>query len=322
MVDSWNAERERNALRRRLRLFDQASRLARFGAWECELSTERLTWTEGVYDLFGLTPGWPLKRAAIVDLYQDESRREMEFMRAEAIRSGQNFEVESQIRTIRGEVRWMRLSAGVVSEQGRPIRLFGSKQDITAEREVRDRLRRLAERDTLTGLANRALFEDRYREVIRSGLDGGSVSALVLIDLDHFKAVNDGQGHGAGDECLRQVALRLQDVFADAMLVARIGGDEFAVLLRAPLGPARIAQMLRRASAALSRPMLWNGARLDISASIGATILGRPHRRKPSELFAEADAALYQAKGAGRNAVRIFGEPTLHLAVARASGLL
>jgi diguanylate cyclase (GGDEF)-like protein len=298
---------ELESLRHKKGLYDRASRLVKFGAWECELATERLTWTDGVYDIFELPVGSPLKRASIVALYTDQSRHEMEFMRAEAIRTGQSLVLESQIRTYHGQSRWMRLAIDVVHQDGRPVRIFGTKQDITSEREAWARLRRLAERDPLTGLANRGMFEDRYREVIGAG-NHASVSALALIDLDHFKDINDGLGHAAGDECLRHIAKRLNRVFNDAVLVARIGGDEFAVLLRAPLGPARIAQMLQRASSALGKPILWNNTRIDVSASIGATIVGRPHLRKRSELFAEADVALYAAKAAGRNTVQIFAD--------------
>lgn len=290
------------------RLYDQAARLAKLGAWECDLVTERLTWTDGVYDLFDLPPGSPLKRASIVDLYFDESRHEMEFMRAEAIRSGRSFAMDAKIRTRRGEPRWMRLSIDVAYEDGRALRVFGAKQDITSEREAWGRLRQMAERDPLTGLANRGLFDARYRETVGDQLNHAFVSAIALVDLDHFKAINDGLGHCAGDECLRQVATRLQRVFNDATLIARIGGDEFAVLLRAPLGSARIRQMLLRACDALCEPVLWNDRPIDIGASIGATILGRPHVRKSSQLFAEADAALYAAKAAGRKTVHVFGD--------------
>src|SRR5579863_9298513 len=87
----------------RLRLYDQALNIARIGAWECELETERLTWTAGVYDIFGFPMGNPLRRASIVNLYVDESRRNMELARAEVIRSGQAVTLDTEIRTWRGE---------------------------------------------------------------------------------------------------------------------------------------------------------------------------------------------------------------------------
>lgn len=118
------------------RLYEQAARLARIGAWECDLATERLSWTSGVYDLFELAVDTPLKRSSIVDLYFDESRRQMETMRAEAIRSGRGFVIDVRIRTNRRNRRWMRLSADVASQDGRPVRLFGTKQDVTDEKEA------------------------------------------------------------------------------------------------------------------------------------------------------------------------------------------
>jgi PAS domain S-box-containing protein len=117
----------------RVRLYDQALNLARIGAWECELETERLTWTPGVHDIFGYPIGNPLRRASIVDLYIDESRRNMELARAEVIRSGRAVMLDTEIRTWRGERRWMRLSINMMEEGGRPVRIFGSKQDITSD---------------------------------------------------------------------------------------------------------------------------------------------------------------------------------------------
>src|ERR1700758_2012966 len=94
----------------RARLYEQAFGHARIGAWECELATERLTWTPGVYDIFGYPIGNPLRRASIVDLYVDESRRNMELARAEVIRTGRAVSLDTEISTWRGEKRWMRLA--------------------------------------------------------------------------------------------------------------------------------------------------------------------------------------------------------------------
>jgi diguanylate cyclase (GGDEF)-like protein/PAS domain S-box-containing protein len=294
--------------RARVRLYDQAFNLARIGAWECELETERLTWTPGVHDIFGFPIGNPLRRANIVDLYVDESRRDMELARAEVIRSGRAVTLDTEIRTWRGERRWMRLSINAVSERGRPVRIYGCKQDITSDRQIMETLRQQAETDPLTGLANRSLFQARYREVVSDSLNYGFASALALIDLDRFKELNDAFGHSAGDACLCEVARRLKQAFHNAGLVARLGGDEFALILHAPTDPARIAHALRQAILMLSRPLFWNGLRLEVGASIGVALVGRPHRRRITELFAEADIALYDAKASGRNKVHLFGD--------------
>src|SRR6201999_2863144 len=120
----------------RVRLYDQALNHAGIGAWECELETERLTWTPGVHDIFGYPIGNPLRRASIVDLYIDESRRDMELARAEVIRSGRAVTLDTEIRTWRGERRWMRLSINALGEGGRTVRIFGCKQDITSDRQA------------------------------------------------------------------------------------------------------------------------------------------------------------------------------------------
>jgi len=292
----------------RVRLYDQALNVARIGAWECELGTERLRWTQGVYDIFGYPVSNPLRRASIVDLYIDESRRNMELARAEVIRSGRPVTLDTEIRTWRGEKRWMRLSINAVREGGRPVRIFGSKQDVTSDRKAMESLRQQAETDPLTGLANRAIFQARYREVVGDSLNHGFASALVLIDLDCFKELNDSFGHLAGDACLCEAAQRLRRAFDNAGLVGRLGGDEFAIILRAPTNPARIARVLQQTVVMLSRPFIWNGLRIEVSASIGAALVGRPHRRRIAELFAEADVALYDAKAAGRNRVHLFGD--------------
>lgn len=292
----------------RARLYDQAFGHTCIGAWECELETERLTWTSGVYDIFGYPMGNPLRRASIVDLYIDESRRNMELARADVIRSGCSLSLDTEIRSWRGESRWMRLSINAVREGGRPMRIFGAKQDITSERRVLDALRRQAETDPLTGLANRHVFEARYRDVVSDSLNYGFASALVLIDLDRFKELNDTFGHEAGDASLREIAMRLRRAFRDAGLVARLGGDEFALILHAPTAPARVAQVLQKTVAMLCRPFFWNGLRLEVGASIGVAMVSRPHRRQITELFAEADLALYAAKAAGRNKVHVFGD--------------
>lgn len=289
-------------------LYSQAARLVGLGAWECDLATERLGWTEAVYDLFDLPQGSVLRRPAIVELYTDESRAAMNAVRAGVIETGRPATLEAEIRPARGVSRWLRLSIDVERQDGRSVRLFGAKQDITREREAWDRLRAMAERDALTGLANRAMFDTRYRAAMAGTLRHDRVAALALIDFDHFKTINDRLGHLAGDECLRQVARRLQQRFADAILVARIGGDEFAILLRAPLGATRLRAVLERAVVAIAKPVFFNGAWIDIGVSIGAAIFDPLCRSKITDLFGRADAALYEAKGAGRKTIRLFAD--------------
>jgi len=125
------------------KMYDRSSALARIGVWEFDLVEARLTWTDGVYDLFELPRGSHLDRAKIVALYEEESRRDMERMREQAIEFGGNFTLDIQIRTAKGNKRWLRLTADVERENGRSLRIFGTKQDITEEKAAQAEVRAL-----------------------------------------------------------------------------------------------------------------------------------------------------------------------------------
>jgi two-component system sensor kinase FixL len=125
------------------KMYDRSSALAKIGVWECDLATEALTWTDGVYDLFELPRGSPLDRANIVQYYDEESRREMERLRARTIEEGGCFTLDIHIRTARGNERWIRLTGDVEREDGHSVRIFGTKQDVTAERSAQEKVQSL-----------------------------------------------------------------------------------------------------------------------------------------------------------------------------------
>lgn len=275
------------------------------GVWECDLRTQRLNWTAGVYELFGLPSGVPLDRTAIAQMYDDESRQRMETLRAHVIRHGGAFTMEARIRTASGTPRWMRLTAGVAIENGMAMRLFGTKQDISHERAAMERLRERAEYDALTGLPNRGAFEARWRDVMQGRTP--EVTALGLVDLDHFKQINDNWGHEAGDECLRVTADRLRRSFSGLAFLARYGGDEFALLWRGRIDRTFLGWRFGRAENALSQPIVWEGQIIPVSVSIGLAL--RPVSGGAGDLFRRADQALYRAKAAGRSATVIEGAP-------------
>ena len=124
-------------------MYDRISGLAKIGVWECDLQTGELTWTDSVYDLFELPRGAAIERDEIVKFYEASSRREMERLRSEAISSGTGFTLDVRIRTAGGKDRWIRLTADIEQENGRSVRIFGTKQDISAEREAQDKVQTL-----------------------------------------------------------------------------------------------------------------------------------------------------------------------------------
>lgn len=287
-------------------LYDQAIASAAIGAWECRLDGEALSWTDGVYDLFGFRRGSTLSRAATLDHYEDQSRREMQAHRARALSAGQGFLLDCRIKNARGEARWMRLVLGAQNENGRITRIFGSKQDVTAEKGLWSALPGLAARDPLTGLSDRRSLEANVAKLAARQGDGAERFALIVMDIDRFGRINELYGHAAGDECLRSIAGRLARLFPDALSVSRIGDDEFTLLLRLPGGAGQLAPVLEGAHRLLARPVPHGASAIEIGISVGAAVLSPAHRSEPRKLFAEADSALYVARAAGRNRVRIF----------------
>lgn len=125
------------------KMYDRVSTLAKIGVWECDLETGQLTWTDTVYDIFGIPRGAPIDRETALQLYEPGSRREMERLRAEAINAGTGFDLEIQIVPTASAVRWVRLTALVEKEAGRSVRIFGTKQDITSEKAAQQKLQTL-----------------------------------------------------------------------------------------------------------------------------------------------------------------------------------
>jgi diguanylate cyclase (GGDEF)-like protein/PAS domain S-box-containing protein len=188
-------------------------------------------------------------------------------------------------------------------------------RDVTERKALEDQLAHRAFHDSLTNLANRALFTDRVDHALARTARRQEPLAALFLDLDGFKSINDTLGHAAGDEMLITVAARLQQCARDGDTVARLGGDEFAILLEDIRDESATARVAERVLAALSRPMRVRGKEVVIGASIGISVSGEGVDTV-DELLRNADIAMYMAKGAGKGRYEIF-EPSMHLEVVR-----
>jgi diguanylate cyclase (GGDEF)-like protein/PAS domain S-box-containing protein len=198
---------------------------------------------------------------------------------------------------------------------GEARRWFALIQDLTPMKLAEARVRELAERDVLTGLANRHVLFDRLRGELDERRKPGACGALLMLDLDGFKEVNDTLGHEAGDRLLQVIGARLTAVVRDTDTVARVGGDEFAVVLRGLQGPVTAAGLARKILDSLCEPLALDGRLVRPNASIGISLFPTDGR-DPPELLKKADIALYKAKAKGRGAFRFF-EPELLAALER-----
>jgi diguanylate cyclase (GGDEF)-like protein/PAS domain S-box-containing protein len=174
-----------------------------------------------------------------------------------------------------------------------------------ALRKSQQHLELIATHDALTGVPNRALLRQRAHHAIALSRRSNRLLALLFIDLDEFKEVNDRFGHGAGDEVLRQVAATLSGCLREADTIARLGGDEFVVLLEDIEGPEEVAQVTARMQEVLSQPSVISGQRIQITTSIGVALYPRDGETL-SLLIEKSDLAMYRAKALGRNGVQFY----------------
>ena len=184
--------------------------------------------------------------------------------------------------------------------------LYRSLVDLVREIEEREAAaQHLALHDQLTSLANRALLEDRLSQALTRYRRTGEQVALLMLDLDRFKQVNDTLGHNAGDKLVQEVGERLKSLVRETDTVARIGGDEFAIVQISPKGEADVRRLCERIIAVIRQPFLLGEREARVGVSIGAVFASKDVC-EASELLRKADITMYRAKAAGRDCLRFF----------------
>jgi diguanylate cyclase (GGDEF)-like protein/PAS domain S-box-containing protein len=220
-----------------------------------------------------------------------------------------------------GVETWIRAVGKVfVDQEGKPEKLVNLFKDITDRRRQTEAIETLAFKDPLTGLPNRALFQHRFNEAVSASETLGEMFGLIMIDVDHFKDINDTLGHDAGDVLLKRLAGMLQRAFRAGDTVARLGGDEFAVILRGLHSEADMMRPIQKLQELLQRPIEYAGRSFTATASIGAALHGDPEA-DPAHMIKNADIALYHAKEEGRNRSIVF-EPAMRTELERRVELL
>ena len=220
-----------------------------------------------------------------------------------------HFEIEHRMRHRDGSYRWM-LSRGVVvrDENGEPYRMAGSQTDVSDRKRYEERLVHDAAHDALTGLPNRLLLGDRLdRALTRCEKEPGYRFAILFVDLDRFKLINDSLGHAAGDKLLIQIGDRLREGVRAGDTVARIGGDEFTILLEGLEDEREAFKVAERIQEVLAQPVLLGVHEVRTTGSIGIA-LSEGARRSADELLRDADLAMYRAKGLGGGNYAVFQE--------------
>ena len=226
-------------------------------------------------------------------------------------------DLEVRLRRKNGEVFWGQLSASYAEFDGESC-VISYIRDVSAAKADEEKIRSLAFYDTLTGLPNRRLLWERLRQALISSIRSGSKHALLFVDLDGFKSLNDTLGHHIGDLLLQETARRIAGCVREVDTVARLGGDEFVIILEdlsqiAEIAAAQARTVGGKILAAIDQPFLLEGRECHTTSSMGITVFGN-QSESTNEVLQQADIAMYQAKASGRNAMFFFA-PALQASV-------
>jgi diguanylate cyclase (GGDEF)-like protein/PAS domain S-box-containing protein len=279
----------------------EAQELAHLGSFETDIESGEMRWSAELYRIFGVDPARERPMLLYEFDHPDDSeavRREVDRARAE----GGSFTLEHRVLTRDGRERHVFERGRYFYENGKPKRIVGAILDITERKHAEERLRRLAEHDSLTDLPNRALIRARLSAAIERAEREGTQLAVLFVDLDRFKSINDTIAHAAGDQLLCEISLRLISTLEGRGEVGRPGGDEFMILL----------EDLLDETAAVAIAYVYEASSLVVTASVGIALYPRDGTTS-DELLRGADSAMYAAKARGGNAVDVF-RPSLHLA--------
>lgn len=288
------------------RELEEAHHLARFGTWNWDLESGEFKTSDSLHDIFGRdVPAFSEQRGTLLTLDSwDRAKAAVD----EASKTD-GFDLELQAIHSTGATVWVHCKGKPVRNgKGIVVALRGTMQDITQRKVAEQCFREAALHDTLTGLPNRALIFENGGRLLAGAVRGDIRGALLFVDLDRFKPINDLHGHEVGDRVLQEVASRLKSCTRREDLVGRLGGDEFVVIL------ARIGEDCHRAAVVaqhivdrISRPYLIDSLELSLSPSIGISCFP-DHAADVNTLIRTADLAMYRVKQSGRAAYQFYSK--------------
>jgi diguanylate cyclase (GGDEF)-like protein/PAS domain S-box-containing protein len=298
-----------NELEHSQNMLQQTNRMARVGGWEYSAETNRFTLTDESFRILAIPRTFNTSVTNFQKLFSDETQKQLFKQIGKTLKGGLVSDLEIPLDGFEPP-RWLRITAQPAIDSQGGTYVVGAVQDITEFKnrqqtleQDRDEFQRMAFHDSLTQLPNRLLLEDRFRQLnFQANRSNGRV-AVIVIDLDDFKDINDRHGHPAGDALLRAIASRLMQTVRQSDTVARLGGDEFIIL--AALDDAEEASLVAgKVHEQLQKPTEWEGSKVHCSCSLGVALY--PEQGDDfSTLYQAADQAMYIAKTTGKNRMEV-----------------
>jgi len=286
--------------------FKRSQYFASIGTWDWSIDSDRLYWSEAIYSMFGFKPGEVTPSYSLFcSCVHPDDREQVRAGELRCIATGHNHDEEYRVVWPDGSIRWLRETGNVLKDaNGQAIKMMGVVRDITEEKASVSQLQQLARHDPLTGLPNRLMLEEQMARSLSRARHDERRMALVFIDLNGFKQINDQHGHAIGDQLLVGVAQRLLKTLRESDVVARLGGDEFVLIIE---GLSRTNSLQEEAQLIsekilqrLTPPMLLGSTHHQIGASLGIAMYP-DHGPNVDSLIHIADQAMYRAKRNGNN---------------------
>ena len=306
-LDALKASRDREKL---------ALAFAEIGTCEFDVKSSIVRSSDMSLRLFGIRSDQAdLPYETLLNSLHPEDRSKFSHALEQCLSGTGNLDVEYRVAWADGSFRWLRTKGDALLDlDGDPIKVLWVTEDVSQRKDMDARVRFLAHHDLLTGLPNRTLFQDRLQQALAAAKRMQTRVALLFIDLDHFKTVNDSYGHRAGDILLQTVAARLRGCVRETDTVCRHAGDEYLIVLSALREPSEAGLVAEKVLAIFDEVFVLEGHEVQISASVGISIY--PDDGQTLEnLIRNADAAMYHSKKSGRNRFEFF-TPELNAPVA------
>lgn len=285
----------------------EAQRISKIGSWSYEIKSNTVRWSDELYRIFDLDKDtFDQKYASFLNRVHPDDRDLVLETNARARSDGGTFQIEYRILARNGSIKHLReLGYAEVNDQGEISDLLGTAQDITDQKKNEEIIWQQANFDPLTHLPNRSMFHERLKREILQSDRSGHKFALIYLDLDRFKEINDTLGHDIGDRLLKDAAGRISSCVRESDTVARLGGDEFSVILGCIPDPNNTERVAEQILERLAEPFCIGDEIIYISGSIGITIYPDDGTSEET-LLKNADQAMFAVKHKGKNSFQYF----------------